>query len=128
MPQSSVAVADNCRAQICNCIEAKAEGGAKWHVIIQQQVLACCRIISTATSGIKAARQALESYIKESKVEKRIHARCMPDVPYKAERRTYLLVVGQAISNDHMTYLFQVVEEIYQANLLGLVVIDELQM
>lgn len=52
----------------------------------------------------------------------------MPDVPYTAERHTYLLVVGQAIHNMHMTELFQVVDRIYQANLLGLVVIDEVQM
>ena len=48
----------------------------------------------------------------------------MPDT---AERRTYLLVVGQAIHHDHMTELFKVVDKIYQASLLGLAVIDELQ-
>lgn len=95
---------------------------------LSNNVLACCRIISTATSGIKLAHQALESYIYESEIEKRVQARCMPDVPYTAERRTYLLVVGQAINNTHMTELFQAVDRIYQANLLGLVVIDELQM
>lgn len=95
---------------------------------LSTNALACFRIISTANFGISAAHQELESYIKESEIEKRVQARCMPDVPYTAERRTYLLVVGQAINNQYMTELFQVVDRIYQANLLGLVVIDELHM
>lgn len=127
MPQSSVTVACRTLQDLQILVRQKLRKVSNVVSQLSTNALACFRIISTADlGGISAARQALESYIKESEIEKR--ARCMPDVPYTAERRTYLLVVGQAINNQYMTTLFQVVDRICKAKLLGLVVIDELQM
>ena len=41
--------------------------------------------------------------------------------------RTYMLIVGQAISDNQMGRVFDTVDIIHEAGLLGLVVIDELQ-
>lgn len=94
---------------------------------LNNKLCACCRVISTATHGISAAIRELEIYLKEYEIERQVWARRTPDVPYQAGRRTYLLLVGQAISDKHMTKLFQVVDAIHEANFLGLIVVDELQ-
>ncbi len=123
----------SCDAAKCQARSTKSEAGTEVTCCVASSTTNCAHVAGSYQQqlmhpyGISAAIRELEIYLKEYEIERQVWARRTPDVPYQAGRRTYLLLVGQAISDKHMTKLFQVVDTIHEAKFLGLIVVDELQ-